>query len=194
MPVAAALSREAPSLEALVCLLDAELAASRPRDEDVSPARLDASEQLIRFAVGQTIFAVAADQMAEVDAVPRLTFVPRVSHAVRGLANLRGEVIVVVDLVRFFAVDEAVIEERERRMIVVRDAGRGRPGGVIVDRVFGITPFAHDPIHARTTDIPVVARPYVVGHAWIDGEDVAVIDLRAVTSSVVASEAGNRES
>lgn len=179
------------SLEALVRLIDAELAVSRPQDEGPAIPELDVSEQLIRFAVGECVFAVAADQMAEIDSVPPVTFVPHLPSAVCGLANLRGEVITVIDLARFLDSEGSVEVPLERRMIVVRDAGRGRPGGIIVDRVFGIHPYAGNPHRAPADDTPVAVRPFVVGGTAVEGEDVAIIDLSAVARTLTGARRGS---
>lgn len=171
-----------PTLERLVRVLDAELAAS------ALPVVENAAAQLIRFAVGEANFAMAAEQMAEVDSVPAVTFVPRTPAAIRGLANLRGEVVVVVDLGLFFGLGDRLDNEDRstERMIVLRDAGRGLPGGVIVDRVFGITSYAPDKMSPPSRHVPAFALPFVSGCIVVEGDEVAIIDLPAIAAAAVS--------
>jgi len=180
---------ESLSLEALVRVLDVELAATLSRHEqetiDDGPAT---PELIIRFSVNEIIFAVTADQMIEIEAVPPLTFVPRLAPAVCGLANLRGDIIVVMDLARYLDTENPRAgDQTERRMIVVRDACLGHPGGVIVDRVFGIGPFDRQRMNPPSSTLPKAVMPFVIGTVSADEQEIAVIDLQAFTE---AAEAG----
>src|SRR3712207_5866406 len=57
-----------------------------------------AGEKFIVFFLGDELFGVTAAQVAEVVHPPALTRLPRVPEWLLGIANLRGEVISVVDL------------------------------------------------------------------------------------------------
>ena len=179
---------EGQSLEALVQVLDNELAATLKRHqqkpiEDGS----DTPELMIRFSVNGFLFAVTADQMVEVEAVPLLTFVPQVSPAVCGLANLRGEAIVVIDMARTLDQgDRRISDPQTRRMIVVRDACLGRHGGIIVDRVFGMGPLDRQRMSPPSGTLPESVAPFVVGNVSAEEQDLAVIDLQAFAKSAEA--------
>ncbi len=177
---------EAPTLEALVRLLDHELAAVELRDN--SPADdIVTPELMIRFSVGEIVFAVTAEQMVEIDSVPALTAVPQVGPAVCGLANLRGEIIVVLDLARHLDLDESKPgESTSRRMIVVRDACLGRPSGVLVDRVFGIGPLDRNAMEAPLQTLPRSVMPFVTGSLSVGEQEVALVDLGAYARSAEA--------
>lgn len=168
-----------PSLEDVVRVLDLELAATG-RGPAADTERHDAA-LMIRFAVGDAQFAVAAEQMVEIDNVPAITPVPRVPRVVSGLANLRGEIIPVLDLASLLGIRQAADAPRAgRRMIVVRDAGRGGAGGILVDRILGISPYLRETLRAPASfDASEPVAPYLVGAVEADGEELAVIDLEA---------------
>ncbi len=179
---------QSQSLEALVRVLDAELAVTLSRHERETIGDEPATPELmIRFSVNGIIFAVTADQMIEIEAVPPLTFVPRVAPAVCGLANLRGDVIVVLDLARHLDAENPTTgDQTRRRMIVVRNACLGHPGGVIVDRVFGISPFDRQRMNPPASTLPKPVTPFVIGTVSVDEQEIAVIDLQAFTRSAEA--------
>ncbi len=184
-------------LEALVRLLDSEIAAVELNEQGPDDAEISTPELIIRFSVGEIVFAVTADQMVEIESVPALTFVPQAAPAVCGLANLRGEIIVVLDLARHFDQDGPSIgDSTSRRMIVVRNACLGRPSGVLVDRVFGIGPLDRDQLSPprqvwASPDqtgavLPKSLAPFVTGSLTVAEQDVALIDLGAYARSTEA--------
>jgi purine-binding chemotaxis protein CheW len=64
----------------------------------------DAGEQmsLLLIRLGEELFGLDAQSVDRVQPVEQLTRVPRVPDWVRGVTNLRGRLLSVVDLVRFF--------------------------------------------------------------------------------------------
>src|SRR3990167_6400143 len=62
----------------------------------IAPTDLNCS--LLRMAVGDEAMAVSIDDVREILEVGRLTALPRTPDFVRGVMNLRGAVVPVVDL------------------------------------------------------------------------------------------------
>jgi purine-binding chemotaxis protein CheW len=88
-------------------------------------------KQLIRFTVGDEDYGIELSQVKEVIRTRRVTWLPKAPACVRGIINLRGEVIPIVDLRDRFGLKQAeqtaatrviVVEVEERRVGIVVDS------------------------------------------------------------------------
>lgn len=59
---------------------------------------MTASSAFVHFTVGPDRLAVALDEIREVARVSGVTVVPRAPAAIRGLANIRGKIVTLLDL------------------------------------------------------------------------------------------------
>lgn len=100
---------------------------------------------LLRMAVGQEILAVPIDDVREILQVARLTPLPRTPAFVRGVMNLRGAVVPVIDLAARLG-GPATVPGRRSCIVVVDcsdasddpDAGSRLTVGLLVDAVFEV--------------------------------------------------------
>ena len=102
----------------------------------------------IGFSLGERQFVAPMAEVAEVLYLPPLTKVPGVKPWFRGLANIRGRLLTVIDLGQFLGLPSH-INARESRVLVVQ---RGELyTGVLVDRISGMQVF--DPAQQETSDM-----------------------------------------
>lgn len=88
--------------------------------------------QLCTFFLGDQAFGLEVEQVREVVRYTRITPVPLAPPLIRGLINLRGEIIPVVDLRRRLGFE--VLEPSERSFLVVA-VGEGGQLALLVDDV-----------------------------------------------------------
>ncbi|MDO1529114.1 chemotaxis protein CheW [Fulvimonas sp. R45] len=88
----------------------------------------------IGFRAGSRTFVSAIDEINELLAVPVLTPVPGTLPWLLGVANVRGNLVPVVDLGRFLFGERTATTERTR-LLVVRQGGGSV--ALMVDEVFG---------------------------------------------------------
>lgn len=94
--------------------------------------RPDPNKSLVGFIVGDVSYAVPITAVKEIVNPASLTTLPHLPPAVAGVADHRGDVIVVVDLRARFGL--GVLEDQSRsRWVLVNVAGRSV--GLIVDQV-----------------------------------------------------------
>lgn len=103
----------------------------RDRDEDDNIA-----DTFLTFAVGAESYAISVEHVTEIVRVQPVFAVPDVASYVRGVINLRGRVIPLLDVRARFGMD--AIDDTDRTVIVVIDVD-GAPTGLVVDGVFDIT-------------------------------------------------------
>ncbi|MFT5092659.1 MAG: chemotaxis signal transduction protein [Planctomycetaceae bacterium] len=147
--------------------------------EDAASGNVTAAADLVRcivFTLDETRYAVAMDNVVEVDRLPAITSIPNVPAWIEGLANLRGEIISVVDLRQFLNM-EALEFEQSRRMLTVRSHNTDLTTSLIVDRVVGIRTFPKASITKPASPVHSNVARFLSGVVEHDGELLAVFDL-----------------
>ncbi|MFZ2987831.1 chemotaxis protein CheW [Ideonella sp.] len=86
--------------------------------------------QLLRMSVGAEVLAVPIDAVHEILEVGRLTALPRTPAFVRGVMNLRGAVVPVIDLAALLGLDTASQDRRTCIVVVEVSASRAAEGGL----------------------------------------------------------------
>ena len=93
----------------------------------------------VGFKLGQDSFVTARSDVREVLSVPDLmTRVPGARPWLRGIANVRGQLITIVDLKAFLGGGISMTDRRARVLVV---ASRDVPTGTLVDEVVGFRRF-----------------------------------------------------
>jgi twitching motility protein PilI len=115
----------------------------------------------IGFRLGTEQFVTGRGDVREVLPVPdHVTRVPGAKSWLRGIANLRGQLLTVVDLKAFLGAGSAS-GERHARILVV--ASREVPTGLIVDEVVGFRRFAPDDYREEPPAAVIRCEHYLEG-------------------------------
>jgi twitching motility protein PilI len=139
------------------------------------PAQVEAREEWsgVGFMLGNQRMVAPMGEVAELLEVPHSTRLPGVQGWVRGVSNVRGRLLPLIDLEAFFG--GALSGTRKRQRILSLDLGELYTG-LLVREVFGMQHFAVDTF---TTDIPedlpTAIRPFVTGSYRSDLGEVWVI-------------------
>ncbi|MDI6717054.1 MAG: chemotaxis protein CheW [Actinomycetota bacterium] len=130
--------------------------------------------QLVVFEVGSESFGIDISLVQEIIRLQPITEVPKAPMYVKGVINLRGKVIPVVDLrERFgFAVNE---ETKATRIVVVNVLGN--TVGMIVDAVSEVLRLSSDAIEPPSTIIESVGSQYLKGIGKVEDRLVMLLDL-----------------
>lgn len=159
--------------------MDMTLPAVLESTQTPSDLSVIASKQYLCLAVGQEIYAIGIDMVREILEVGRMTPLPLTPEFVRGVMNLRGAVVPVIDLKARFGAEQAVIGRRSSVVIVETDH-KDQDGplvvGVLVDGVSEVLEIAlHDiePVPALGTRIP---REFLQGMAKAKGTILSILD------------------
>lgn len=132
---------ESNGLEALVSEIDHE--AQRGLDDNLYAVELHErtsrtqQDSCIVFLLDGTRYAIPIRSVLEMDAMPRTTAVPNVPAFVRGVTNLRGEIVAVLDLRTLLGMEVMPAPERGR-VLIVRTKDQ-QTAALAVDEVRGTT-------------------------------------------------------
>jgi purine-binding chemotaxis protein CheW len=107
-------------------------ALGRPMDADDHGGL--SSRQFVTFIVAEETFAVPLIDVQEIIRLPDMVEVPMAAASLRGLANLRGSVLPVINMRRLFALEDAACDDATRVVVI----NNGRPAGFIVDRMASV--------------------------------------------------------
>lgn len=120
----------------------------------------------IAFRIGDTAMVAPLSQVDEILYYPRLTLVPGTLPWVKGLANIRGTLLPVMDLQKYLG--HAAIHLRQHSRIMVIHEGE-LVAGLLVDEVLGLRHFEQEDQIDRVKKLDPAIRPYIKG-AFQQGE------------------------
>jgi purine-binding chemotaxis protein CheW len=120
-------------------------------------------------------YAFPAEVVREVARSLAITPVPGAPPAVRGVHNLRGEVVPILELSALLGVAGG-----EAQCVIVAE-DRGRRAGLTVDELLDVTQL---PDELETAEAPLA------GSALLDGGLVGVVDVRAILDAVESAAGG----
>jgi twitching motility protein PilI len=127
------------------------------------------------------LYLIARDETREVLSVPSsLTRVPGAKPWIKGLANVRGSLLPVIDLRQFFG-SGVTSTSRNTRVIVVNH--RDVPAGLMVDEVLGFRRFQEGEFSADAPPTVVRVERYLAGSFRRGPEQWPVLSMRTLVES-----------
>jgi purine-binding chemotaxis protein CheW len=142
----------------------------------------------LTFALGKEEYGLEILKVREIIGWMDITALPRTPAYVKGVVNLRGQVIVVIDLRTKFAM-EAVAKTDQTCIIVVEIAHQGRKlsTGLIVDRVSEVVEIPAEAIEDAPTFGTAIDTDFILGMGKV-GEAVKILlDIdKVMTASEIA--------
>jgi purine-binding chemotaxis protein CheW len=138
----------------------------------------------LTFHLGREEFAIQVGRVREIMGVQDITAVPQTPAYIRGVINLRGKVIPVVDLRLKFGLPELEYTQRTC-IIVVQASGSAGPllMGCVVDGVSEVLNLAAADIEDTPDFGQGVVTPYLLGMAKTKGKVKILLDINRVLTS-----------
>ncbi|MFO1433220.1 MAG: chemotaxis protein CheW [Candidatus Competibacteraceae bacterium] len=133
----------------------------RPRLEQNLPPVVSpptAGRGLLAVGVGDWKLMFAMDEITEIVPLPRITRVPGMQPWLLGIANLRGNVIAVIDL-KVFLGDKPAGFLAGSRLLMVR-SGEWHYG-LVVDEIIGMRHFGPEQEQNEVATLPAGLQPYL---------------------------------
>jgi purine-binding chemotaxis protein CheW len=161
--------------------------ADAPRSHNLSffatPVReerkvAEATEHLSTFFLAQEEYGVDVRLVQEIIRVSEITTVPRAPAFIKGVINLRGRIIPVVDLKRKLGLGEVVEKEKAARIVVVKV--RERLVGLLVDGASQVLKVPVASIEPAPEEVVEIDANYIRGVAKLETRLIILMDLPRV--------------
>jgi purine-binding chemotaxis protein CheW len=163
--------------------------AVRPHAADTSTAvpaaRQAAAGKYLTFALGREEYGLEILKVREIIGYMDITAVPRTPPYVRGVINLRGQVISVVDLRAKFGMPAA--DRTDQTCVIVVEirgpGGRKLSTGIIVDRVSEVLNVAADQIEEPPSFGAAVDTDFILGMGKVGQTVKILLDIDKVLTA-----------
>lgn len=130
--------------------------------------------ELATFALDRDRMGIPVEQVDEIHHPSDLTPVPHAPPCVRGVMNLRGEVVTVIDLRVILGYPPAVLTRQTCNMVV---RWGGERVGLLVDRIGDVVSVAPDGIEPPPANIPPSRGRFLRGVCKLEAGVLSVLDL-----------------
>jgi purine-binding chemotaxis protein CheW len=139
--------------------------------------------QYLMFSLGDETFGIPIGQVREIIEYPGLTTVPLTPAFMRGVINLRGAVVPVIDLSVRFGREATEIQRRSCVVVIESPSDNDhKPLGIIVDGVTEVVDVAPDQIEQRPDFGSGLRADFVASVLKRDSGFVLILNLAEVLS------------
>lgn len=130
--------------------------------------------QWVLFGLGEEEYAVSATQVQEIVRATNITLVPNMPLFVKGICNLRGKIVPIIDLKERFAI-HGETDPAKARIIVAHV--ENQMVGFTVDSVTGVLRIAPGTIEGVPANLPKVDVDYILGVAKLPNRLILLLNL-----------------
>ncbi len=133
--------------------------------------------QIVSFRLAKEEYGVDIMRVQEIILMGKVTRMPEVPDFIRGLINLRGHVIPIVDLRMRFGLQAGANSEETR--IVVVNVGN-RTIGIVVDAVNEVLRIQADQIEPPPSSIGGIDQEYIRGLVKLESKLLILLDIENI--------------
>lgn len=135
-------------------------AESSTNDSGVATAE---SAEVLEFSLGTELYALDINIVREIVEMIPITAIPRAPVHIRGVINLRGEIVNIVNLNTFLKLPDRPITKGQKIIVLMADVANGNNVGVIVDNVSSVAEISQDQVDYITASLAGNDSKYIKG-------------------------------
>lgn len=148
---------------------------------DAPKQSLAKSGKYLTFALGKEEYGLEILKVREIIGYMDITAVPRTPPYVKGVINLRGQVIAVMDLRQKFGMEPATRSEQTCIIVVeIRQGGRKLSTGIVVDHVSEVLNITGEQIEDPPSFGSSVDTNFILGMGKIGDSVKILLDIDKV--------------
>jgi len=154
-------------------------------EHEAAPDKRERIETWVTFALGGETYALPVSHVLEILRVAGITRVPHAPPVIRGVTNMRGKVLPVVDLRARLGLEAAETTAQSRILVV---ASRGRLLGLLVDAVQQVERIDLQTVQAPPPDVMTTQSDYIIGVCQLGTRLAVLLDVGLVLVLAATSE------
>ena len=139
------------------------------------------TKQFIRFKVGSEVYGVPIDEVQEIIRKPEITPLPGSQSFIKGIINLRGHIIPVIDMRERLKAEQSQNNEASVRVIVTLINEKFI--GLIVDSVSQVLVLKKSEIEEPPEIINGLAKEFIIGIGKTKEEMIIILKLSRILNA-----------
>jgi len=149
--------------------------------DGVESDRSENAKLYFTFNIRNDLFGISVNLIREVLKFSKVYRIPRVPDYIKGVINLRGEVVPVIDLSgRFYGKESAISESSSIVIVEITDHDESIPVGVMIDSVRAVSELTDDNIESPPETGNRIRPDYIEGIGKVDGEFAILLKIENV--------------
>lgn len=152
-------------------------AVAEPAAPEKSVPAPETLAKYVTFSLGEEEYGLPINQVQEINRVGEITRVPNSPEHVRGVINLRGRILPVIELKRRLNLGETVVT-RESRIVVVEHGKKTL--GLMVDRVAQVLQVPPDTIEPVPEEVVQAGPHFLKGVCKIGDRMIVLLELEKI--------------
>ncbi len=163
--------------------MNAIATAAQTLPATVDTQELEEQQQYLTFMLSGETYAISILRIKEIIQYGQLTTVPRMPDFIRGVINLRGAVVPVIDLSARFGKPPTTVGRRNCIIIIEVELGEETQNvGVMVDAVNAVLEIPAAEIEPAPTFGTNIRADFIAGMGKINGKFVIILNIQHVLS------------
>jgi purine-binding chemotaxis protein CheW len=136
--------------------------------------------QLVSFTVGKEEYGVHIEEVQEIVRMPEITRLPQTASFIKGVINLRGNIIPVIDMRDRFKMESIQYSEMTRVIVATIE---GKLIGMIVDTVSQVLELSSEDIEEAPDIIDGLSKEYIEGIGKINDSMIIILKIATVLTA-----------
>jgi len=146
----------------------------------MTPVSTEHAKEFLSFRLGGEEYGIDILAVREIRAHEKPTRIAGAPEFIRGVVNLRGVIVPIVDLRMKFGLDEAVYDALT--VVIILNVG-GRVLGIVVDAVSDVVKLKDEEVSPAPEFSSAVDASFLRGLASLEGRLLILLDIEALMAS-----------
>jgi purine-binding chemotaxis protein CheW len=145
-----------------------------------SPSVKNAAGEYLTFVLGEEEYGLEILKVQEIRGYDSVTQIANTPDFIKGVVNLRGKIVPIVDLRIKFHLGKVVYDEFT--VVIILNFG-GRVVGIVVDGVSDVMALKEEQISDVPSLVTSIDTKYIVGLATVEQQMLILVDIEQLMSS-----------
>jgi purine-binding chemotaxis protein CheW len=147
-----------------------------------------AAGEYLTFILGEESYGIEILKVQEIRGYDAVTQIANTPDFIKGVVNLRGKIVPIVDLRIKFHLGK--IEYNELTVVIILNLN-GRVVGIVVDGVSDVMALKEDQIRDVPSLVASIDTKYIMGLATVEEQMLILVDIEQLMSSQEMALVGN---